>query len=87
MVFGMMDGEYNVLGSPVREYFKMMGALAFVHLGDVEQCWRRMKPLLPAEMSEFAEYYEPVTLLKVSTTDSNLYYNVQTPLYGNFSIN
>ena len=38
----------------------MMGALAFVHLGDVEveQCWRRMKPLLPAEMSEFAEYYE-----------------------------
>ena len=67
MVFGMMDGEYNVLGSPVREYFKMMGALAFVHLGDVEQCWRRMKPLLPAEMSEFAEYYER-TWIGTSTT-------------------
>ena len=36
----------------------MMGAIAFVPEQDVEQTWRLLKPLLPADMDSFSSYYE-----------------------------
>lgn len=50
--------EYNVDGSEVRKSFQQIGALAFVHLGDVEESWQLLKPTLPSSMDSFAEYYE-----------------------------
>ena len=36
----------------------MMGAIAFVDLGDVLDTWALLKPTLPSEMEDFADYYE-----------------------------
>ena len=40
--------EYNVIGSDIRKYFKMIGVKAFVHPIDIDTSWRRLKPLLPS---------------------------------------
>ena len=44
--------------SAVRKSFQMIGAIAFVDLGDVLDTWTLLKPTLPSEMEAFAEYYE-----------------------------
>ena len=49
--------EYNVENSAVRKSFQMIGAIAFVDLGDVLDTWTLLKPTLPSEMEAFAEYY------------------------------
>ena len=41
--------------SDVHKYFSMMGDMPFVPLGDVDMAWRYLKPLIPAEMMEFAD--------------------------------
>ena len=50
--------EYLIEDSPIREYFAMTGAIAYVPETDVPQAWRHLKPLLPVDMAEFASYYE-----------------------------
>ena len=50
--------EYNVENSPVRKAFQMIGAIAFVDLGDVQDTWALLKPTVPPEMEFFAHYYE-----------------------------
>ena len=52
--------EYLVPDSSVREYYSMIGAIAFVPEHDVAQNWSRrlLKPLLPADMDSFSSYYE-----------------------------
>ena len=50
--------EYNVEDSAVRKSFQKMGAIAFVHLGDVRDTWLELKPTLPSEMALFADYYD-----------------------------
>ena len=52
--------EYNVIDSPIRKYFKMIGAIAFLPLGDVRSTWDALKPEIPLDMSEFVDYYERV---------------------------
>ena len=60
--------EYLVPDSPIREHFSMIGALAFVQLSDLNTTWRHLKPLLPNDMMEFANYYE-ATWIGTSTTE------------------
>ena len=36
----------------------MVGAIAFVPEGEVPQVWRQLKPVLSADLAEFAAYYE-----------------------------
>ena len=60
--------EYLVPDSPIREHFAMIGALAFVPLSDLNTTWRHLKPLLPNDMMEFANYYE-ATWIGTSTTE------------------
>ena len=62
--------EYVLPDSPIREHFAMMGAIAFVPAEDVDQTWRHLKPLLPADMANFAFYYEN-TWIGSSTTAPN----------------
>ncbi|XP_063693751.1 uncharacterized protein LOC134825467 [Bolinopsis microptera] len=50
--------EYNAENSAVRKYFQMIGAIAFVDLGDVLDTWTQLKATLPSEMDSFADYYE-----------------------------
>ena len=50
--------EYKVEDSAVRKSFQMIGAIAFVDLGDVRDTRLQLKPYLPSEMDEFADYYE-----------------------------
>ena len=50
--------EYQVPDSDVRRYFQMMGSIAFVPEEDVPTAWRFLKPLLPADMTEFGDYFE-----------------------------
>ena len=50
--------EYLIENSPIREFFAMTGAIAYVPEADVLQAWRLLKPLLPVDMAEFASYFE-----------------------------
>ena len=59
--------EYRIENSPVRDGFAKMGALAFVHVEEVERVWRTLKPLLPADMVSFISYFES-TWVGTSTT-------------------
>ena len=36
----------------------MIGAIAFVDLGDVLDTWTQLKATFPPEMESFADYYE-----------------------------
>jgi hypothetical protein len=60
--------EYAIPGSEIRTSFKMMGAIAFVPEYDVPRVWRLLKPLLPADMVPFTNYYES-TWVGTSATD------------------
>ena len=50
--------EYEVPGSDVRTAFRLVGALPFVPLDDLDLAWRLLKPTLPTDMTEFASYFE-----------------------------
>ena len=50
--------EYNVLESPVRKYFKILGAFPFLPEDQIDFAWRQIYPLIPADMSSFADYFE-----------------------------
>ena len=60
--------EYQVPGSDVRKAFKMVGALPFVPLGDVEMAWRHLKPTIPDDMAPFTSYFE-TTWMGTSATE------------------
>ena len=45
--------EYQVPGSDVRTAFKLLGALPFVPLGDLDLAWRLLKPTIHADMVDF----------------------------------
>ena len=62
--------EYLTPNSPVRDFFAMTGAIAYVPETDVPRIWRHLKPLLPIDMAEFASYYEN-TWIGTSTTNPN----------------
>ena len=51
--------EYKVLSSPVRKWFKTIGALPFMEPGSVVDVWTNdIVGNLPQEMNEFASYFE-----------------------------
>ena len=50
--------EYQVEGSEIRKYFKMMCALPFVPEDLIPTAWRHLKPLIPSDMSSFVDYFE-----------------------------
>ena len=62
--------EYLTPNSPVRDFFAMTGAIAYVPETDVPRIWRHLKPLLPIDMAEFASYYENIWI-GTSTTNPN----------------
>ena len=47
-----------VPGSAVRKAYKMVAALPFVPIGDIDMAWRFLKPTLPSDMAHFASYVE-----------------------------
>lgn len=59
--------EYNVPGSQVHKYFKIMQSFPFLPLIDIDEAWRIVKALLPADMASFADYFER-TWIGTSTT-------------------
>ena len=50
--------EYRAENSLVRKFSQMMGAIAFVHFGDVRDTWPELKLTLPAEIKAFADHKE-----------------------------
>ena len=48
--------SYEQLGSPVREFFKHVGALPFVPRGDLVETWQILENRVPADMLEFSDY-------------------------------
>lgn len=50
--------EYSVLTSPIRKFFKILGAFPFLPIDDIDRAWRFVKPLIPSDMEPFVEYYE-----------------------------
>ena len=69
--------EYLLQDSPIREHIAMVmvGAIAFVPEGEVPRVWRQLKPVLPADLAEFAAYYES-TWIGTSTTDPLFYHDM-----------
>ena len=59
--------EYKVLSSPVRRWFKTIGALPFMEPGSVVDVWRHIVGNLPQEMSEFGSYFERTWIGSPST--------------------
>ena len=54
-----LDPEYKVLSSPIRRWFKTIGALPFMEPGSVVDVWcNEIVDYLPTEMNEFASYFE-----------------------------
>ena len=62
-----LAADYSVVNSPIRKSFMMIGAIPFVPVSDVDMAWRLLKPLLPAEMTSFARYYESTWIGTSST--------------------
>ena len=54
----------------------MSGAIAYVHLGDVKETWQQLKPTLPAEMDDFATYYEKTWIGTDNTAQSTYVYSL-----------
>ena len=50
--------EYKVPGSPIRTAFKLIGALPFVPVDDIDLAWRLLKPTIPTDMAAFTTYFE-----------------------------
>ena len=44
--------SFNAIGS------QKIGALAFVYVGDVDEVWELLKPILTSDLQDFADYYE-----------------------------
>ena len=45
-------------GSDVRRYYKIISALPFIPEDEVLSAWEQLRPLLPADLSSFATYFE-----------------------------
>ena len=58
--------EYKVLASPVRKWFKIIGALPFVEPSTVD-VWPDIVNSVPSEMHEFISYFERTWLGSPST--------------------
>ena len=50
--------EYEVEGSDVRKYYKMIAALPFIPEDDVLSTWDQLRHLLHSDLSAFAAYLE-----------------------------
>ena len=57
--------EYKVLASPVRKWFKIIGALPFVEPSTVDDVWPDIVNSVPSEIHEFISYFERTRLSTV----------------------
>ena len=63
--------EYDVEGSDVRRYYKIISALPFIPEDEVLSAWEQLRPLLPADLSSFATYFEYTWVGSRSCTPSS----------------
>jgi hypothetical protein len=50
--------EYQVLESPVRKFFKILGVFPFLPEDQIDLAWRQVYPLIPADMNSFTDFFE-----------------------------
>jgi len=74
--------EYKVLGSDVSTWFKKVGAMPFVHLGDVEDAWEVLRSDYPADLVEFADYFESTWVSGRNNFDHYIWNKHDTVLAG-----
>ena len=50
--------KYEMVGSGVKRYCKMINALPFAPEDEVLLAWDKLRPQLPSDLSSFAAYFE-----------------------------
>ena len=53
-----LKSEYEVEGSDIRKWYKIISALPFLPEDEVKTGWNRIRPLLPSDLAPFAAYFE-----------------------------